>query len=95
MKYCVNCGFELEENQAVCLNCGKLVEEKNKTKDSSMTFAIIGIVGGLLIPLLGWIFGGMGISKANENKNDTARILSILAIVIGTIMFVVNLALLY
>lgn len=95
MLYCSNCGSELQENQQVCLNCGKLVVENKPTeKDTSMTFAIIGVVGGLLIPLIGFISGGIGLSRANKANNSTAKTLSILAIVIGVIMFFVYLSIL-
>lgn len=63
-RFCANCGKELDENAAVCLNCGIIVESvqnnlnKNKIKTEKKkglpTWAIILIVLGfvLLIPLI-------------------------------------------
>lgn len=62
-KFCTNCGKELDENAAMCLNCGVLVggtpnttsNNTNKEKKKGLpTWAIVLIVVGaiLLIPLI-------------------------------------------
>lgn len=43
-----------------------------------------------LIPILGWIFGGIGLSRASK-RNDVGKNLSITALVISTIVFFVSL----
>ncbi len=58
-KFCTNCGKELEENAAMCVNCGKLVDNGNKKDDKKKkkglpTWAIVLIVVGsvILLPLI-------------------------------------------
>lgn len=55
--------------------------------------AVAGFVCSFFIPLLGWIFGGIGLSKSKK-LNGKGRGLSIAALVIATIMFIVNILLL-
>lgn len=63
MKYCVNCGSELKDDQQVCLKCGtltsELVNSEEKKANSGLTvavkiFLIIGTIslGITIIPLL-------------------------------------------
>ena len=46
--YCKYCGKKLEDNQDVCLNCGKLVREKTSTSDTGKSKIVAGILGILL-----------------------------------------------
>ena len=55
--------------------------------------AIAGFVCSFFIPLLGWIFGGIGLSKSKK-LNGKGKGLSIAALIIATIMFIVNILLL-
>lgn len=43
MKYCVNCGAELNENQDICLSCGVKIE-KEKDKEMDMCIFILLLV---------------------------------------------------
>lgn len=73
-KFCTNCGKELDENAALCLNCGVLVE-KNTTKDKKEkkkglpTWTIVLIIVGsiLLIPLIFIILIGVFTYKIVDN----------------------------
>ena len=51
--------------------------------------AIAGFICSFISPLLGWIFGGIGLSRADQ-RNGKGEGLSIAALVISTIMFVIN-----
>jgi len=58
-KFCTNCGKELDENAALCLNCGVLVgntnNNQNKEKKKGLpTWAIVLIIVGslLLLPII-------------------------------------------
>ena len=81
-KFCTNCGKELVENAAMCLNCGKLVNENNtnnngngkKKKKGLPTWAIVLIVVGcvILIPII--IIIVLGIIGYNVIKDSGVNI---------------------
>ena len=81
-KFCTNCGKELVENAAMCLNCGKLVNENNtnnngngkKKKKGLPIWAIILIVVGcvILIPII--IIIVLGIISYNVIKDSGVNI---------------------
>lgn len=90
MKYCTKCGHEILDDAVVCPNCGCTVETNKSDETNSM--AIAGFVCSFFIPLLGWIFGGLGLKKSKETNKGKS--LSIAAIVISTVSFVIYLCLL-
>lgn len=72
MKFCSDCGSELNENQNVCLKCGAIIKNTN-TRDISAT-RDKGSVGwallGFFIPLLGFI---LYLLWKNTNPNDAKQ----------------------
>ena len=79
-KFCTNCGKKLEENAALCLNCGVLVgntnNNQNKEKKKGLpTWAIILIIVGsmLLLPviivIIFFIFAFNTVNNIIENPN--------------------------
>lgn len=66
---------------------------------SARSLGIISIIVGLFIPLVGWICGGIGISKANkiyappEFTDDvkSAKTLNLIGLVLSTCVFVIAL----
>lgn len=92
MKYCKTCGAELLDSDAYCTKCGNPVEVKKPeatTEQKSNGMAIAGFILAFFIPLLGWIFGGLGIKKSKE-LNGKGRGLSIAAIIIATVDFILT-----
>ena len=57
-------------------------------------FAIAGFVCSFFIPLLGWIFGGIGLNRANSTYGK-GKGLSIAAIIIASAMFVFNMVFIF
>lgn len=53
--------------------------------------AIAGFVCSFFIPILGWIFGGIGLNKS-KSMNGKGKGFSIAAIVIASVMFVIGFA---
>lgn len=61
MKYCSNCGKEINENAAICLNCGAAVKKdfnveakpSNGTGKASMVLGIISIIAAAIALFLG------------------------------------------
>ena len=98
MKYCSQCGAQLNDSDEYCHLCGSPTRSNSSTKvnnDYSFqnNYAIIGFITAFFIPILGWIFGGLGIRKSYETKNGYK--LSIWAIVIATITFIWNIIVMY
>ncbi len=88
--YCKNCGHELCDEAVICTNCGLPVANAVK-KEEKNGMAIAGFVCSFFIPLLGWIFGGVGLSRANK-RDGKGKGFSVAALVISSIMFIINLA---
>ena len=86
MKYCVNCGKEIDDNAYVCPNCGVKVATEENYKEKGNVFSWLSFLG-ILIPLLGWIFGGIGISKA-QKLNGKGLAPSIIGLIVSTAMFI-------
>ena len=75
MKYCTHCGCEVVDDATVCPKCGSELSVPSTYKKSKSSysfdggtngFAIAGFVCSFFIPLLGWIFGGIGLNRANS-----------------------------
>ena len=71
MKYCTKCGSEILDDAVICPNCGCSVETKKNDETNGM--AIAGFVCSFFIPLLGWIFGGLGLKKSKEINKGKGR----------------------
>ena len=95
--YCSNCGTEINDQAVVCPTCGCATtnfpsnSKEIQTEDKN-GIAIAGFVCSFFMPLLGWIFGGIGLARANK-RNGKFKGFSIASIIIATIIFVINLAL--
>ena len=92
-KYCSNCGNELVENSDVCLSCGKLVEKQTAGRSNSNPGRTLGIISLFVwvIPLASWIVGGIGLSKS---KTVGQRVMNIIGIILGIVMFIINIKIL-
>ena len=105
---CKKCGNEVENGTRICPSCGESTVENNAQVDqfgrqevaSARTMGIVSIITGILgIALVGWICGGIGLSKAKRYMftNDAllleqagkAKKLNIAGIVISTLVLVI------
>lgn len=107
---CPECGQEVSDKASTCIHCGfplntnktddiVNVRENKKTNDDDVTRIIrrngyVSMIGGVLCPIVGWIFGGIGLAKAmsphNLNKtNEIAELktFNIIGIVLSTLEF--------
>lgn len=98
MKYCTHCWCEVVDDASVCPKCGSELSVPSTYKKSKSSnsfdggkngFAIAGFVCSFFIPLLGWIFGGIGLNRANSTYGK-GKGLSIAAIIIASAMFAFN-----
>jgi len=87
MKFCSKCGSELSDEAIACPKCGSPTEAYVNSRSNGM--AIAGFIFSFLIPLFGWIFGGIGLKRSKE-LNGKGRGLSIAAIVISTLDVLVS-----
>lgn len=79
-KFCSNCGKELNENQAVCLNCGVAVNN-TAVKPQGKSRIIAGV--------LALIFGTLGVHNfylGNNNKATMQLLITVLTCGIGAII---------
>ena len=93
--FCSKCGEEINDQAVICPKCGcatknYISNEINVPPVEKNGIAIAGFVCSFFIPLLGWIFGGIGLSRANK-RNGKFKGFSIAAIVIASVMFLINL----
>ena len=89
--YCKNCGKEIDDKAYVCPFCGVKVAEEKEEKSGGNVFAGLSYLG-ILVPILGWIFGGIGIAKSQKLGGKGLGV-AIGGIVVSTIIFFI--ALLY
>ena len=88
--YCYNCGKELHPEAVVCPNCGVWTgEEKSMsfTQENTVNgMAVAGFICSFFVPILGFIFGCIGLSKA-KNQGGIGKNFAISAIAISSTKF--------
>ena len=90
MKYCRYCGGGLDDKAALCIHCGKLVEEsapqktESCTDESSLTFALL----GFLIPILGFILYVVYCSDSPKKARSALNgaLIGVIVSVVGSIV---------
>lgn len=83
--YCQKCGSLIHDEAVICPNCGCStgnVMNENLFVDNDLQmktakykrFGMVSLIAGIIIPILGWIFGGIGLVNSNvllkSNPND-------------------------
>ena len=109
--YCYKCGKELKDGNKFCEYCGAQVYSaenpaaprtaeiltpattSGSNPNASNGFAIAGLICSFLFSLLGLIFGIIGLSKAKTIGKG--KVMSIIAIIVSCLMFVLNIIILY
>ena len=92
MKYCTRCGRQILDDAVICPNCGCEQETQRQRSNETNGMAIAGFVCSFFFPLLGLIFGGIGLKKANETGQGKG--LSVAAIIISLVCLVPGLLIL-
>ncbi|MBO5889630.1 MAG: zinc-ribbon domain-containing protein [Clostridia bacterium] len=93
--YCTKCGSEINDQAVICPNCGCATfnytsRNVNTSSEDKNGMAIAGFVCSFFIPLLGWIFGGIGLARANK-RNGKFRGFAIASLAIASAVFVLTL----
>ena len=83
--FCKNCGKEMLDEAVICPFCGVATEnfQSKEHKKETNGMAIAGFVCSFFVPILGWVFGGIGLSRANR-RGGKGKGLSIAAITIAS-----------
>ena len=100
MKYCNNCGSEMTDQSHFCPICGANANGQTNNYQNTYTnnyqpiqtkangMAIAGFILAFLIPLLGWIFGGIGLK--NASKCNSGKGLAIAALIVATLNWILG-----
>ena len=99
-KFCSNCGKELQENQAVCLNCGVMVnkEDNSNNKTKSKDKGLIGFVCSLIgffcctyvaIPGLALSIMALKENKDGNGSSSNSKGFAIAGIILGVLGIIV------
>ena len=88
MKYCSNCGSEINENQGVCLNCGSI-------QASQQVKAPIKDEGGFLYGLIGFCVPIAGLilfliwRDEKPKSSKSAGIGALVSVISGIVLYVI------
>lgn len=91
VRRCTTCGATVSVNEIYCPTCHTLMPPVNTYQKQSNGIAVAGFVCSFFVPILGWIFGGIGLSRSQQ-RFGKGKGFSIAAIVIASASFVLNLA---
>ena len=94
--FCKNCVQQIDDQAVICPHCGVAtgnMQMQNRVQAQGNGMAIAGFVCSFFMPILGWVFGGIGLSRASK-RNGKGKGFSIAALTIATVNFILGLALL-
>ena len=94
-RFCTHCGHKVHEGAVVCVNCGCAIDSATSSMQSGATskingMAIAGFVCSFFVPILGWVFGGIGLAKSKK-LDGKGKGFSIAAIAIASANFILGL----
>ena len=95
-KICKSCGNTIPQGVVVCPACkqwANVAPLRAKSVPTTNYISIAALICAFLSPILGLIFGCVGLSRSRD-RLDTGRGLSISAIIVSIIMFFVNISIL-
>ena len=96
-KFCPNCGAELQDEQDICVKCGKMVKKNNnQASNNKNTLATTGFVIAIVslfinyagvVGLVATIISAIGLTKS-KNYNGAGKGLAIAGLIIGIISII-------
>lgn len=82
--FCNSCGKEIADDAVICIGCGRAVKPVKASGEKWGTGAMVALViGSIIIPLIGIIFGIIGLTKEEKREQGVTLL------VIGIIMVIV------
>lgn len=85
MKSCRYCGSKMMDDEVICPKCGRSIYDNEYVIN---IYAFIAIIATFFIPLLGIVFGCIGLNQSDE-LGGSGRKLSIAAIIISITIYIV------
>lgn len=82
MKYCSNCGKEVDDNAYVCPNCGCKIDGQ-KSGGSLSTLSIVGFIFAFVFPVVGLILSIIAHNNAKRDGDEKSRGFSKAGIIIS------------
>lgn len=92
--YCKYCGNQLNHDEDVCLNCGKMVADtpsKPKEENKAGTLSIIGFILSFYSPLAGFILSIIALNKYKMQKTKQLKGLAIAGLALSIARYVMAL----
>ncbi len=90
MNYCPDCGEKLNEDQDVCLNCGKNLTLIKKNVDTNESGTIIYGILGFIMPVLGLILY-LALKNTKPKSSKAAGIGALSCLGASVVLLVVSL----
>ena len=94
--YCRKCGKQIPDDSRVCEYCGEevvVVESSVSSRPQKNTIAIVGLIFACISPIAGWILGGIGLKRSNQGYGG--KWIAMLALIVATINFALNVYFIY
>ena len=86
MKYCDNCGNELNKNANFCSNCGKNFSLQNQVTNGNSGSVIACAIVGLLFPIIGAILYYV-LKNTDEKAAKTANVCAWISFGLRVLLF--------
>ncbi|MBR7133395.1 MAG: zinc ribbon domain-containing protein [Clostridia bacterium] len=89
--YCSNCGKEVNENAAVCVNCGYALNNAANVQNEADKVSVGLVILAVLIPLFGFIYWALRYKETPKR----AKACGIAAIISWVLSFVLTIVLVF
>lgn len=84
MKFCKQCGYEMEDSSSFCPNCGTPAKEENRSFNPvPLILGILGILFGWLFALIGHILSIIGIVLGVKEYKCSGSVSGLIVSIIG------------
>ena len=86
MKYCQNCGAEINDNAVICLKCGCSINQSTKADEIDDSISVGLVILAILFPIFGIIYWPV---KSKERPR-CAKVCGISAIIAWVLAMMIN-----
>ena len=86
-QHCPSCGTETKEKQIICTACGGSLENGNSSEWSTGVYIGL-LISSVIIPLIGFIYGGIQVKKAHPNSKRKDQAWHF--VIAGVVGFIIN-----